>query len=213
MDRLSGVKTTSNGSSFSKGKVLHCSSCPQRLDTKELHTIWDSVKRGLKWKAIASPLLKLISNLEGGTVWRGSIEKMKSREISRDNPIIRPAASKRVWTRCRSYAGEMRDLIWLIKRIRHFSSCNRFWNCRFLTRTLHTLTFRLKVKSAANFYRQINENLSIASLFSSRISRRDMCFVSSQSFKSTLVVLESHQFILFITKLVFCYPTIFSLSY
>lgn len=57
---------TWNGSSAPKGKLVHLSSCPQWLAMNELHTMSDSVKRGLKWKAILSSRShrKLISNLE-----------------------------------------------------------------------------------------------------------------------------------------------------
>lgn len=57
---------TWKGSSAPKGKLVHLSSCPQWLAMNELHTMSDSVKRGLKWKAILSSRShrKLISNLE-----------------------------------------------------------------------------------------------------------------------------------------------------
>lgn len=57
---------TWKGSSIPRGKLLHLSSCPQWLAMYELQMISDSVKRGLKWKAILSSRShrKLISNLE-----------------------------------------------------------------------------------------------------------------------------------------------------
>lgn len=58
-------RVTWNGSFASKGKVLLTSSFPQWLARKELQTILELEKRGLKWRAIWSPgsQSKLISNL------------------------------------------------------------------------------------------------------------------------------------------------------
>lgn len=88
-------RVTWKGSFALKGKMLLTSSCPQTLLRKELQTILELEKRGLKWRAIWSPgsQSKLISNLRqwekrDGELWTMLLALVSRRAGSRACPYM-----------------------------------------------------------------------------------------------------------------------------